>query len=224
MRYFLRAMGGPSDQAAQPGGAAAARASPRADRPPRAAGAHRPGYAMPARPARPGTRHAPLRRRPRPLCRFRPAGRRHPGTAEPLPRQGAGELRPAGWPPHHHRHRPAERLRPDHHRGAAEGPGADPDRPLLVRRAPPTSAPTTSSNTPTRTCWSAAGSTSCRSRWWCGTTWPAPPPPPSCRCTRRAGGRCTATASPTACGRTRSCRRPSSPRPARPSTSAMTRS
>src|SRR6202011_3198110 len=43
----------------------------------------------------------------------RPVGRDDPGAAEPLPGQGSRQLRSRGRAPCHHRHRPAERLRPD---------------------------------------------------------------------------------------------------------------
>ena len=40
------------------------------------------------------------------------AGRDDPGTAQPLSGQSPRQLRPCGRAPDHHRHRPAERLRP----------------------------------------------------------------------------------------------------------------
>ena len=95
----------------------------------------RPGYAMPPPRLCPtGTRHAPQpppTSPPMPIIVLR--GRHHPGTAEPLPRQGARQLRPAGRAADHHRHRPPERLRPHPRRHSAQGPGADPDGALLVR-------------------------------------------------------------------------------------------
>src|SRR5215831_16095269 len=59
-------------------------------------------------------------------------GSNNPGAAAPLSRQGSRQLRPAGWPPHHHRHRPAERLRPDFDGDPLQGAGADEDRAVLV--------------------------------------------------------------------------------------------
>ena len=49
-------------------------------------------------------------------------------------------------------HRPAVGVRPHHRRRALQGPGAQPAGGVVVRPAPPTSSPTTSSTCPTRTC------------------------------------------------------------------------
>ena len=69
--------------------------------------------------------------------------------------------------------RPDQRLRPRARRDPLQGAGADPDRALLVRARPPTSARTTSSPIPTRTSWSGGASTSCRWRSWCAAISPA---------------------------------------------------
>ncbi len=129
----------------------------------------------------PDARSVIARLAPRP----RPRRRDDPRAAQPLSRQGARQLRSARRPPHHHRHRPALGLRPQHRRDPVQGRGADPDRAVLVRPDRATSAPTTSSNIPIPTFSSAGGLPSCRSRSSCATTWPARPAPRSGRCTKQ---------------------------------------
>ena len=109
---------------------------------------------------------------------------------------------------HHHRDRPAQRLRPGDRRDPVQGAGADPDRAVLVRSHRRSVPATTSSNIPTPTSWCAAGSTSCRSRSSCATTSPARPRPRSGRCTGGPARDVRAALSRRACARTRNCRRP----------------